>query len=305
MSKREVIVTLYIVAHGEEDHLHPFDKDSEIGKYYRKNVVAYNPSAVPGISALMSIYDSRYLANKIIQDFKRTPTATRELMQTFATEYRREYAAKLQKKMLEEGNVKYSQEEEYLSEASNLFVYLSNKYYHFYTYVPGDKMNELDGISVVDIRVKITHPDGSVEYNVIDFPAHSGEFNLRNRIGVESFGDVLLNKLGIGSNVTLEDMLRTLTFSSHDDEPIDRLSLENLYNFFKLMEIDYVNIFDFSCRSCITGRAMSEDEIADIGNSEFAAFRKVNAFGKRKRIKKNTKNKKKKRKGTKKGKPRK
>lgn len=49
--------------------------------------------------------------------------------------------------------------------------------------------------------------------------------------------------------------------------------------FLKQINIDYVNIFDLSCRNCITGNNLSEQKIEEIGNSEFEANVNKKAFG--------------------------
>jgi hypothetical protein len=56
------------------------------------------------------------------------------------------------------------------------------------------------------------------------------------------------------------------------------ITLIELYEFFKACRIDYVNIFDLTCRSCKT-RVLTESEIADIGNTEFSVSRNTKAFG--------------------------
>jgi hypothetical protein len=72
------------------------------------------------------------------------------------------------------------------------------------------------------------------------------------------------------------------------------ISLIELYEFFKASRIDYVNIFDLTCRSCKT-RVLTETEIANIGNTEFSVSRNTKAFGKKKTSSKKKKTKKNKR----------
>jgi hypothetical protein len=298
MSKTELIISVIVKGHGSEDYLNPFDRDSEIGKYYRNNAIVYSTSGVPDISSLMSIETTELIINTLIQKFRELPESdTRTIVNAFAREFRHEYKSKVLKSGHKDKTGR-AQDPMYLSEISNVIAYLANKTYFFYRYVEGDAIHPTVGITVTDVRQKITHPDGSISYNIIDFPARVGKFNLIYKDGVESFAEFLDNKLGIGSNLTLEQIFRPLNFTGRKDV-IGQVSLHELYDFFKLMQIDYVNIFDLSCRDCTT-RRLSEDEIADIGNSEYVAARNANAFGTKKRQYKKRKDKLKKRRKTKK-----
>lgn len=298
MSKTELIISVIVNAHGSEDYLNPFDRDSEIGQYYRNNVVVYSTSGVPDISALMSTETAQLIMNKLTQKFRELPHSdTRRIMHEFAQEFKDEYKSKVLKSGHKDKTGR-AEDPMYLSETSNVIAYLANKEYFFYRYVEGDAIHPIVGITVTDVRQKITHPDGSISYNIIDFPARVGKFNLIYKDGVESFAEFLENELGIGSNLTLEQIFGALNFTARKGV-IRQVSLNELYDFFKLMQIDYVNIFDLSCRNC-NMRRLSEDEIADIGNSEYAAARNAHAFGTKKRQYKKRKDKLKKRRKTKK-----
>jgi hypothetical protein len=282
MSKTELIISVVVEAHGSEDHLNPFDRDSEIGQYYRNNVVVYSTSGVPDISALMSVNTAVEITNKIIQKFKDIPASdTRRIVNEFAQEFKEEYRNDVLKNGHKDKTGRID-EPMYISEISSVIAYLADKEYHFYPYVKGD---EIVGITVTDVRQKITHPDRSISYNMIEFPAQVGQFNLIYKVGVEGFTEFLENKLGIGRDLSLETIFNTLHFTPRKGV-LEKVSLHELYDFFKLLQIDYVNIFDLSCRSCKT-RRLNEDEIADIGIEEYLASRSAVAFGKtRKTIKK-------------------
>jgi hypothetical protein len=297
MSKTELIISVIVKGHGSEDYLNPFDRDSDIGKYYRNNVIVYSTSGVPDISALMSIETTELIMNTLIQKFRELPESdTRRIVEAFARDFKNEYKTKVLKSGHKDKTGR-AQDPMYLSEISNIIAYLANKEYFFYRYVEGDAIHPTVGITLTDVRQKITHLDGSISYNIIDFPARVGKFNLIHKVGVESFAEFLENELGIGSNLTLEEIFGALNFN--EKGVIGQVSLVELYDFFKLMQIDYVNIFDLSCRDCTT-RRLSEDEIANIGNSEYVAARNANAFGTKKRQYKKRKDKLKKRRKTKK-----
>jgi hypothetical protein len=69
-------------------------------------------------------------------------------------------------------------------------------------------------------------------------------------------------------------------------ERIMDLSLEQIYNLFQLLGIKYVNIMDFSCRSCSIGR-IPEDMSESIYTEEQKYIIKPEAFGKRSNLKRN------------------
>ena len=281
MSRTELIISVVVKAHGSEDHLNPFDRDSDIGQYYRNNVVVYSTSGVPDISALMSINGAVEITNKIIQKFKHMPASdTRRIVNEFAQEFKEEYKDDVLKNGHKDKTGRID-EPMYMSETSSIIAYLADKEYFFHHYVKGDTIHEIVGITVTDVRQKITHPDGSISYNIIDFPAQVGQFNLIYKDGVELFAEFLGNKLGIGNDITLETIFDALHFTPRKGV-LEKVSLYELYNFFKLLDIDYVNIFDLSCRDCKT-RRLFEYEIADIGNTEYVAHRNANAFGRKKR----------------------
>lgn len=281
--KREIVLSLVIDAHGWEDYLNPFAVDSDIGQFYRNNVVVYSTTAVPDLVALMSSQLADNIIKKLIRQFTNVPASeTRRIVHTFAEEYRGDYQNIVSHNREEDKTTRIA-DPSYVTEASNLIAYLSNKEYFFYDKVRGDVIDKMCGITVTDIREKLTHPDGSVSYNIINFPARVGSFNLIHKSGVEEFAELLDNKLGIGRELDLDTIFNTLKFPRRG-ETLSEISLVELYNFFKLMQIDYVNIFDLSCRSCKT-RQLTQEEISNIGNSEYFASRNVKAFGTTKRRK--------------------
>ena len=72
----------------------------------------------------------------------------------------------------------------------------------------------------------------------------------------------LENKLGIGRELSLETIFDTLHFPPRKDV-LEKISLRELYDFFKLLHIDYVNIFDLSCRGCKTYR-LNENDVGTV-----------------------------------------
>ena len=65
-------------------------------------------------------------------------------------------------------------------------------------------------------------------------------------------------------------------------ERIMDFSLEQIYNFFQLLEVKYANIMDYTCRACSIGR-LSQDLTNSIYRVEQTYRIKPVAFGKRSR----------------------
>ena len=284
MLKREIIATIVISGHGGEDHLDPFDRDSDIGQFYRNNVVVYSTSAIPDIAAIMNARDANRIITNISDKLKTAPHSdTRRIVNEFKHELRQEYQELvLQNRHLDKSG--RSAEPRYLNEASKATTYLANKKYFFYNNV--DANDNTLGMSVVDLREKQTHADGSISYNQVRLP---NKVNLMYKDKVEEFAEVLENELGIGGDIRLESIYSALGFD--DDDSIENITLVELYAFFKLLHIDYVNIFDLTCRNCRT-RQLEFQEIEEIARAEMEAFENVKAFGKTKRRRRNKKKKK-------------
>ena len=58
------------------------------------------------------------------------------------------------------------------------------------------------------------------------------------------------------------------------------IMLEQIYELMRLLNVDYVNIMDFTCRACSIGK-IPQSLTNDIYNREQQYSRKVTAFGKR------------------------
>jgi hypothetical protein len=242
---------------------------------------------------VLSLVDAKNIIDKIADKFKDIPESeTREIVNSVKSEVRSAYqniVTLVDKKgtLSDVPNFKRNTESRYLSQASNLIAYLANKQFHFYfkykdiipTRPSTKKLHENIGIQVMDIRRKITNSRGHVTYKNVSFsPSFKlSELNLIYKNGVETFLDVLANKLGIDTGLSLENIYDILGFKETKDK-LDSITLVELYELFKVLSIDYVNIFDLTCRTCGT-RELNEDEIADIGNSEFMYTEKPNAFG--------------------------
>ena len=301
--EENLILTLAIVGHGCEDYLNPFPRASAIGEYYRNNVRAYSASAVPDITCVMGAVEAGSIVDKIYETFKENPHAeTKEIVNSIKDDMRIPYQKRVLrseqlKLFANDPKFKRNTEPRYLSQASNLVAYLANKEFWFYDEHENEvistsiekKIHENIGIHVIDIRRRITNADGNITYKKVSIPSSFkvAELNLAYKIGVETFCELLFNK-NLGTDASLESMYDILGFKEESQDKLKMISLVELYEFFKVQGFDYVNIFDMTCRSCKT-RTLDENEIADIGNSEYVVSRKTKAFGLRKKYRKSKK----------------
>jgi hypothetical protein len=136
-----------------------------------------------------------------------------------------------------------------VSRSSGMSSFLFDKTFGFYDREPGDKIDHQGiGIHVVDIREKIIEEDGSIHYRRLWSPSERmdiSNFNLIYKDGVRHMVNTVLKK----SVATVKAALAVLGFVGRQDRIMD-LSLERLYDFFLLLGVDYVNIMDYTCRSC-------------------------------------------------------
>ena len=135
---------------------------------------------------------------------------------------------------------------------SGMSSFLFDKTFGFYDREPDENRKMIDkmlyegiGIHVVDIREKIIEADGSIHYRRVFSPSERmdiSNFNLIYKDGVKHMVKTVLNK-------DAKAALAVLGFVTRQDRIMD-LSLERLYDFFLLLGVDYVNIMDYTCRSC-------------------------------------------------------
>jgi len=301
--KEEIIISLVINGHGCEDFTRPWPEDTEIADFFKNNVRVYSVACVPDIPSLLSQQDEQLIMRDINNKFDLSEKETKEVLDTFKESYRGSYIRKIN--TLEDtqrgnptiNNPKFHKAKQpmYLDRSSNLITYLANKTYFF-----DDKTirGTINGISVSDIRIKSTDENGIITYRPIRFSKKNLKLhNLIHKDGVETMLEVFQNKLDISRN--LEDIFDILGFSK-DEERLESITLYKLFDFFKELNISYVNIFDLTCRACRTG-ALPRIEIERIYDYESSFNEKPVAFGKRsdlsekKRLKKTFKKKKKKR----------
>ena len=299
-STEEIILSMVVFGHGCEDFLNPFPQESPIGEYYRNNVRVYSTPAVPDISAVMSTAEVGHIVDKVKIKFQDIPEAeTREIVNSIKEEMRQKYqetvtASEKLGLFAHDRKFKRNTEARYLSQASNLVAYLANKEFWFYDQhedevikTPLQKREyESIGMHVSDIRRKITDESGQIRYEQVPLPPQrlSIYFNLTYKDGLKNILKHLKKELGVVTD--LKEISGILGFNKpKQKDRLKMITLVELYEFFRACRIDYVNIFDLTCRSCKT-RVLNEDEIANIGISEYTTSRNTKAFGKRNKTRK-------------------
>jgi hypothetical protein len=152
---------------------------------------------------------------------------------------------------------------------------------------------ESRGINVSDIRLKITGSDGVVTYRNIFNPYEEmtkfyrsnkehkepieiiTKFNLAYRHGIEFIlKDVLHKEELIGPALEI--------FKFKEGEKKKKaITLEQLYRFFELVGIKYVNIIDHTCRKFHPSFKLTEEKNEELFKKEQQYSAKPVAFGKR------------------------
>jgi hypothetical protein len=292
----EIILSVVINGHGCEDFMRPWPPDTEISQFFKNNVRVYSVACVPDIPSILSRNNEKSIMQNISNQFDLSERETKEVLDTFKESYRGSYVEEINaleetqkdNPIVKDPDFHRVKQLMYLDRSSNLITYLANKTYNF----KGETRRAIfNGISVSDIRIKIIDEQGNVTYRPIRF--QKKDFNMHNLIhkdGVETMMELFQNKLGISRS--LEDIFEILGFDE-DEDRLDDITLFELFEFFKVLNISYVNIFDLTCRACRTGK-LDPTEIERIYDYESSFNEKPVAFGKRsdgKRLKKRFKSK--------------
>jgi len=279
----EIILSIVINGHGCESFTRPWPEDTEIAQFFKNNVRVYSVACVPDIPSLLSHQDEQLIMRDISSQFDLSEKETKEVLDTFKESYRGSYIRKIN--TLEETqrdnptikNPKFQRAKQptYLDRSSNLITYLANKTYDFDDETIRGTIN---GISVSDIRIKSTDENGIITYRPIRFSKKNPAMhNLIYKDGVETILEIFQNKLDISRN--LEDIFDILRFNNEEDR-LRSITLQDLFEFFKELNISYVNIFDLTCRACRTGM-LDPVEIERIYDYQSSFNEKPLAFGKR------------------------
>jgi hypothetical protein len=269
--RSSLIMSVAIFGHGCEDYTKPL-KPVQFGLH------VYSRSCMPGTASIGNKYRVRGMLDDIRGRFSSNSGDTLSILEGYAAAAKDEY----QKVVDETAASPSSMASLSASMASGMSSFLFDKTFGFYDREPGENRKTIDpilyqgiGIHVVDIREKIIEEDGSVHYRRVFTPSERmdiSNFNLIYKDGVKHVvkdgvnlsadenahsGAFSKRKVTVprafsmreGAKKDYKAALAVLGFVGRQDRIMD-LSLERLYDFFLLLGVDYVNIMDYTCRSC-------------------------------------------------------
>jgi len=300
--KEELIMSLMISAHGGESN--EFIPHTPVAEYYKNNVRVYSRACVPGVLSLRDRRSVRKSIDNSFTIFQNNPgKATQEVMAEYTGVDRNHY-----RKFLDSFSECASNQSTLKNKerCGGLSTYLSQKQFFFTDPITSKPIMESDhnwkqfvesrGLNVSDIRLKVTASDGSVTYRNIfnpyedmahyyryidngdpddDSPDMITKFNLIYRHGLEFIMKNILHKEEL-----IGPALEIFKFKE-GEKKISQLDLEQLYRFFELVGIKYVNIIDHSCRFFYPHIGLTEEKAEKLFEKEQQYSVKPVAFGKR------------------------
>ena len=241
--RSSLIISVAIFGHGCEDYTKPL-KPVQFGQH------VYSRSCMPGTVAIGNKYRVRGMLDDIRGRFSSDSGDTLSILEGYAKD---EYQKVVDETTSSPASLKGAASMEGVSSlGSGMSSFLFDKTFGFYDREPSENRKTIDkmlyegiGIHVVDIREKIIEADGSIHYRRLWTPSERmdiSNFNLIYKDGIKHVVKDILKK-------DAKAALATLGFVGRQDRIMD-LSLERLYDFFLLLGVDYVNIMDYTCRSC-------------------------------------------------------
>jgi hypothetical protein len=300
--KEELIMSLMISGHGTEG-LEWQDPTSRIAQYYKNNVRAYSRACVPGTRSIRMPKQVRKSIDDAFTIFKNNPgSATQDIMSEYTGQDKNNY-----RKFLDKFNCDNDYDDIFKNKerCGGLMTYLSQKQFTFdeenipkvrtpyKTEYDWNQFLESRGINVSDIRLKITASDGSVTYKTIFNPYEEmaqfyssnkeqkepvdiiTKFNLAYRHGIEFILKDVLHKEEL-----IDPALKIFKFKEGEKKK-GIIDLVQLFRFFELVGIKYVNIIDHSCRSFNRAFKIPIEKGEELFKEEQKYIVKPVAFGKR------------------------
>ena len=275
---KDIIMSVAIIGHGCEDFSKPLTED--LADYYRKNVRVYSRACVPGIISVGNILKNEEIIHDVRGRFSRdSKLGTEYVINKYIEKTKPDYlnTVRSYRDRISNASSVKAADDQFLQRSSGLSTFLFEKEFGFYEDTPDEKLSPLIkpkyptiGVHVVNVSMKITNHDGSVHYEPLFDPSNKmferfdlTMFNLIYKDGVQQlFKEFyknpeltqLLTKLDKSANQKLvkdalvKDAQTCLGFGRKTR--VSTLSLKHLYDFFQLLGVRYVNIMDYSCRSC-------------------------------------------------------
>ena len=254
---KDIIMSVAIFGHGCEDYDTPLTDD--LADYYRNNVRVYSRACVPGIISIGNILQNEDIIRDVRGRFSREFIAgTDHVINKYITDTKPEYLDRV-RGFRDKTDTKAAKaaDDRFLQRSSGLSTFIFEKEFGFYEASPDEKLSSLPkpvqqkyptlGVHVVNVSVKITNDDGSVHYEPLFDPSNRRlDFTMFNLI----YKDGLKQLLGeLGQKTMVKEAQTCLGFTGSKTR-VSTLSLTQLYRFFQLMGVRYVNIMDYTCRSC-------------------------------------------------------
>ena len=300
--KEELIMSLMISGHGTEG-LEWDDPTSRIAQYYKNNVRVYSRACVPGTRSIRMPKQVRKSIDDAFTIFKNNPgSATEDIMSEYTGQDKNNY-----RKFLDKFNCDNDYDDIFKNKerCGGLITYLSQKQFTFdeenipkvrspyKTEYDWNQFLESRGVNVSDIRLKVTASDGSVTYKTIFNPYEEmaqfyssnkehkepvdiiTKFNLAYRDGIEFILKDVLHKEEL-----IDSALKIFKFKEGEKKK-GIINLIQLFRFFELVGIKYVNIIDHSCRSFDRALKIPIEKREERFKEEQKYIVKPVAFGKR------------------------
>ena len=269
----ELVMSITIMGHGCEDLMSPWPAQLPISAFFKNNVRVYSRSCVPDVNSIGNVFRNEDIIRDVQRRFSAVPKSeTAVIVSAYADEVRDDYIRDVAYSKFSKDPVTQTpgfdkvSDISNLARASNLSTFLCNKDFSFYMDNPKEKISstfqeiyKTIGIHVTDIRVKKTAMDGSVSYEHIFNPSSikhirgdRSDFNLIYKSGLTHILKDILGRRDL-----VKPALEVLGFTGSKTRVLN-VSLEQIYNFFQLIGVNYANIMDYTCRACSIGRLTQE-----------------------------------------------
>lgn len=260
---KDIIMSVAIFGHGCEH----YDKHltGDLADYYRNNVRVYSRACVPGIISIGNILQNEDIIRDVRSRFSREFIyGTDHVINKYITDTKPEYLDRVRgfhEGIHDKTDAKAAKAADDRQRSSGLSTFIFEKEFGFYEDRPGEKLSSLPkpvqakyptlGVHVVNVSVKITNDDGSVHYEPLFDPLDERfrrlDFTMFNLI----YKDGLKQLFGeLGQKTLLKEAQTCLGGFTGSKTRVSTLSLTQLYSFFQLLGVQYVNIMDYTCRSC-------------------------------------------------------
>lgn len=277
---KDIIMSVVIIGHGCEHYDTPLTGD--LADYYRKNVRVYSRACVPGTISVGNILKNEEIIHDVRGRFSRDSNlGTEYVINKYIEETKPDYLNNVRsyRDRISNASSTKAADDQFLQRSSALSTFLFEKEFGFYQDTLDEKLSSLSkpvkekyptlGIHIVNVSMKITNDDGSVHYEPLFDPSNKMferfDFTMFNLIYKDGLNQLFkefyknpeliqlltkLDKPDKSANQKLVTDAQTCLGFINRKTRVSTLSLKHLYDFFQLLGVRYVNIMDYSCRSC-------------------------------------------------------